>query len=231
MNNNKLTLRAALITMLVVMFGVWLYLGPLRPEPGVNLEGAPRAAHVMPSRFVLWELHADDSVRVVELLTQSFVQTGAIYQVCGQTLTPQASILTQAWIGGNLVGERIFEEVYNRKTYLRTCYDLGVSGNQYGYDMRIDHPPHLHIRDNERLISLGIDPKDYAQEIIAVAIPVSARVRRIYDYRPYRHITLDEWDVFYYDTTKITGHISIHIAYRPRSDARPLDWVTVEANR
>lgn len=226
-----MALRIALITAIVIMFGVLLYIGPLAPEPGVNLEGEPRVANFTPRRFVLWELHADDTVRVLELLTLSHVKKGNPYQVCGQTLQPEDTILSREWIGGKLADEYTLEEVYHGKTYLRTCYRLSASSDQYGYDMRIDHPPHLHIRNNERLISLGIEPKDYDQEIFAVAIPINARLKRIYDYQPYRHIILDEWDVFYYDTTKITGHVSIHITYRPGDDAQPLDWDSVEAGR
>ena len=41
--------------------------------------------------------------------------------------------------------------------------------------MLIDHPPHLHINGANRLISIGVDPKSFAQEIFAVAIlPLSA---------------------------------------------------------
>ena len=224
-------LRIVLIAAIIIIAGVWLYIGPLAPEPGINLEGAPRATDVTPRRFVLWELHADDTVRVVELLAQSHVEEGIPYQICGQSLRPEDITLTQKWIGGEVADRQTSEEVYRGKTYQRTCYWLSASSNRYGYDMRIDHPPHLHIRGTERLISLGIDRKSYAQEIIVVAIPTSARLKRIYDYQPYRHITMDEWDVFYYDTSQITGHISIHIAYRPGNDASALDWAAVEASR
>ena len=64
-----------------------------------------------------------------------------------------------------------------------------------------------------------------------VAIPVEARITNIYDYQPYRHITLGEWDVFYYDTSTISEHVSIHISYRPASDTSSLNWTTVEASR
>jgi hypothetical protein len=180
---------------------------------------------------VLWELHADDTVRVVELLAQSHVEKGMPYQICGQSLRSGDTTLTQKWIGGEVMDKHTFDEVYRGKTYQRTCYRLSASSRQFGYDMRIDHPPHLHIRDAERLISIGIDRKVYNQEIIAVAIPTSARLKRIYDYQPYRHVAMDEWDVFYYDTSQITRHISIHIAYRPGNDASALDWAAVEASR
>ena len=48
-------------------------------------DAEPRAANAVPRRFVLWELHSDDTVRVVELLTPSPVDAGR-GKVCGQTL-------------------------------------------------------------------------------------------------------------------------------------------------
>ena len=79
--------------------------------------------------------------------------------------------------------------------------------------------------------SIGVDPKPYHQEIIAVAVPVKARLIRIYDYQPYRHVRLEEWDIFYYDVSKIQAHVSIHLTYRPDRDAPSLDRVAVEAVR
>jgi hypothetical protein len=223
-------LRIALIAAIIVMLGVWLYIGPLAPEPGLNLGEQPRATTATPRRFALWELHADDTVRVVELIARPEVKKG-LYMVSGQPLRPGDEVLSVEWIGGELAYQDAFSNVCRGKTYLQTQYSLRVSSNPYGYDMRINHPPHLHINDGGRLISLGVDPKAYAQEIIAVAIPVDARLKRIYDYQPYQHLTLAGWDVFYYDTTDIQGHISIHIRYSPSNDAPSLDWTEVEANR
>lgn len=222
--------RIVLVTLILVGLGIWLYLGPLGPEPGVDLEGPPHVADVVPRRFVLWELHPDDTVRVVELLTPSDI-AGSIQQVNGQSLGEGDEVLALAFIGGELMRQETYEGIYRGIDYRRPSYWLQVSGDQYGYDTRITHPPHLHLRGKERLISIGIDPKSYAQEIIAIAIPTTAHVQRIYDYRPYRHVILSEWDVFYYDTTQITGHVSLHITYRPEGDAPVLDWRGVEASR
>lgn len=224
-------LRVVLIVLIVAGFALWLYLGPFRPEPGLDLDGHPRAADVAPRRFVLWELHPDDTVRVVELLTLPAAEEGLPHPVNGQSLRPGDEVLELAWIGGELVDQHTAEEVYRGRTYLRTSYWLRVSGRQYGYDMRIDHPPHLHVSGDGRLLSIGIDPKSYAQETIAVAVPVTARLTRIFDHQPYRHVTSSGWDVFYYDTTEIQGHVSIHIDYRPEGDAPPLDWAAVETSR
>ena len=223
-------LRIILVVAILAMVGVWLYVGPLAPEPGLNLGGEPRAANVTPRRFVLWELHADDTVRVVELYVKANA-AGSMALVCNQVLNSCDDVLSLKTIGGGLSEEGVYEEEYRGKTYERPWYMLDVTRDQYGYAARIDQPPHLHISGDERLISIGVDPKTYAQETIAVAIPVSARLNRIYDYRPYRHITLDEWDIFYYDLTDIQGHVSIHIAYTPGEAAPPIDWSTVEASR
>jgi hypothetical protein len=223
-------LRIILVAAILAMVGVWLYVGPLAPEPGIDLTGEPRAASVTPRRFVLWELHADDTVRVVELHAKADA-AGSMALMCNQVLNSRDDVLSLETIGGRLSDEGVYEEEYGGKTYERPWYMLDATRDQYGYAARIDRPPHLHINGDERLISIGVDPKTYAQETIAVAIPVSARLRRIYDHQPYRHVTLDEWDIFYYDLTDIQGHVSIHIAYTPGEDAPSLDWSTVEASR
>jgi hypothetical protein len=53
-------LRVVLVILIIAVFGIWLYVGPLRPEPGLDLDGQTRAADITPRRFVLWELHPGD---------------------------------------------------------------------------------------------------------------------------------------------------------------------------
>jgi hypothetical protein len=200
------------------------------PEPGVNLKGVPHTSNVAPRRFALWELHANDTVRLVEVITDPGDKGSQTWAI-GPSLRSGDKVLSGQIIGGELLQKDTYEEVYLGRTYLRPRYKLKVSHNTFGYDMRVNHPPHLHINGDDRLISIGVDPKSYAQEIIAIAIPVEARITGIYDHQPYRHITLGQWDVFYYDTSKISGHVSIHINYHPASDAPSLNWTTVEASR
>ncbi len=223
-------LRIGLVVAILALVGVWLYVGPLAPEPEIDLDGQARAASAAPRRFSLWELHPDDTVRVIELFTTSGAE-GARVQVNSPSLRSGDEVLALEPIGGRLVGQTTHEDVYGGINYLKIQYTLRASRDRYGYDMRLDRPPHLHINGAERLISLGIDPKSFAQEIFAVAIPVDARLRRIYDYQPYRRVTMAGWDIFYYDVTDIQTHISIHITYRPADDAPPLDWTAVEAAR
>ena len=204
-------------------------LGP-GPEPGLDLDGPARAANVAYGRFVLWELHPDDTVRIVELITQVNA-TDSQARIDGPMLRSGDKVLTLKIIGGQMVDQTNHQAVDGKRTYLSTQYLINVSGNQFGYDMRVDHPPHLHINNEERSISIGVDPKPYHQEIIAVAVPVKARLIRIYDYQPYRHVRLEEWDIFYYDVSKIQAHVSIHLTYRPDRDAPSLDRVAVEAVR
>jgi hypothetical protein len=212
------------------MAGAWLYVGPLAPEPGLDLNGQARAANVAPHRFSLWELHPDDTARVVELFTFPGIAT-AQTKVNSPNLISGDEVISFDPIGGRLVSQTIHEGVYHGRPYRVSQYTLHTSRDRYGYDMLIDHPPHLHINGANRLISIGVDPKSFAQEIFAVAIPVDARLRRIYDHQPYRHVTMAGWDIFYYDVTDIRAHVSIHITYRPAGDAPPLDWAAVEAAR
>jgi DNA-directed RNA polymerase subunit RPC12/RpoP len=151
-------LHITLAVAILAMVGVWLYVGPLAPEPGINLTGESRATSVTPRRFVLWELHADDTVRVVELYTKANA-AGSQALVCNQVLNSRDDVLSLKTIGGRLSDKGVYEEEYRGKTYERPWYMLDVTRDQYGYDARIDRPPHLHINGDKRLISIGVDPK------------------------------------------------------------------------
>ncbi|MCP4229991.1 MAG: hypothetical protein GY771_07565 [bacterium] len=202
----------------------------LVPEPGENLKGKPRARNVTPRHLSLWELHANDTVRIVEVTIDPSAKGSKIWLPGPSMDFGQRETFVQM-MGGTLLQEHTSEETYMGQTYSRTRYELKVSRNEFGYDMQVKRPSHLHINGDDRLISLGIEPKSYAQEIIAVAIPVEARITSIYDFQPYRHITLGKWDVFYYDTSQISRHVSIHISYRSVNDASSLNWAAVEARR
>jgi hypothetical protein len=196
----------------------------------LNIGGEPRAYNISQRSFDLWELYADDSVRFINLYYDS---NGAGHDkwFWGPSLRPGDNVLSFKTINGQLISQETYEEEYRGNSYYYIGYVVRASQNESGIEMLL-RPPHLHIRETDRLISIGIDPQTkYAQDIIAVAIPSSANITRIYDYQPYRHITIDEWDVFYYDVTFIQGHVSIHISYVPSGNASPLDWTEVEASR
>ncbi|MBN1878105.1 MAG: hypothetical protein JXA33_28040 [Anaerolineae bacterium] len=232
MLNENRKLRGVLGVLLVIMTGIWLYVGPFSPEPQLKSDQLPHAISNTPRRFVLWELHADDTVRVVEIVTEDQA-LDAEMSLYSPNISSTDDILTFTSLGGQLTTQpTLQQEVYRNKTYLRYLYKMYVAADRYGYALQMAHPPHLHINGKWRIISLGIDPKPYyAQEIIAVAVPAAAHIKNIYDYQPYRHITLDDWDVYYYDTSHIQQHISIHIRYRPAADVPALNWKTVEAQR
>lgn len=224
-------LFVTILVVLVIVSGVWLYTGPLAPEASLNFDEGVHASGVTPRRFTLWELHSDDTVRVVELITQPGTAQGTRYSQCGQSLWREDDVVSEQWMGASVVDRATKQEVYRGTMYVRTCYLVDIFDAHYGYDMRLRNAPHLHIQGNKRLISIGIDPKVYAQEITAVAIPMDARIERVYDYQPYLHIARESWDILYYDTTTITGHVSIHISYAPGDDASPLDAGSVESSR
>lgn len=227
-----LILLAVSIIVLVLVAGMWLYLGPLAPEATLTFNGEPRAASGAPRRFTLWELHSDDTVRVVDIVTSPQSQ-GATCSVCGVSLWDKDDVISQRWIGGSVRDERTTEEVWRGETYVRTCYMVKISdGNYYGFDMRFQRLPHVHIQQARRLFNLGLDPLEgWTQEIVAVAIPVDARIERVYDYQPYRHMVVDDWDVLYYDVTSTTSHVTLSTNYISGDDAPSLDPFYLEANR
>jgi hypothetical protein len=202
----------------------------LLPEPGVGMQGEPHARNVSPRKFSLWELHSNDTVRMVDVITDPS-KKGQTVRVSGPLLRANDKILSEQIIGGSLSRRTVNEEDYRGRTYIRPSFSIQSNFDTVGYDMWAKTPPHLHINGDARLISIGVDPKNYQQEIIAVAIPVDSRIILISDYQPYRHKAMGDWDVFYYDVSDIRRHISIHITYRPDGKAGPLDWPNVELRR
>lgn len=202
----------------------------LFPEPGTDIQGEPRARNVWPRRFSLWELHASDNVRIVDIVTNPD-KKGQQFRVSGPSLRADDKILSEQIVGGRLLKRENYDDTYRGVTYVRSNFLVQSTSDNVGYDMWVKAPPHLHISEDSRLISIGVDPKDYRQEIIAVAIPIDSQVTRISDYQPYRHVTMGDWDIFYYDVSNIGGHISIHIAYLPGGKADTLNWPHVELRR
>jgi hypothetical protein len=202
----------------------------LFPEPGTDLQGKPHARNVSPRRFSLWELHASDSVRIVDIVTDP-KKKGQRFWVTGPSLRPTDKILSEQIIGGRLLKRANSADDYQGVSYLRPGFYVRSTSDSVGCDMWVKKPPHLHLIEEDRLISIGVAPKDYQQEIIAVAIPIDSQIIFLKDYQPYRHIIMGDWDIFYYDVSNIEEHVSIHIAYRPGDKANPLDWPNVELRR
>jgi hypothetical protein len=194
------------------------------------MQGEPRARNVSPRRFCLWELHSSDEVRIVDIVTDPGRKEQRLW-VSGPSLRSNDKILSEQIIGGTLLQRTLNNDYYGGITNLRPNFFIRPTSDNVGYDMWVKTPPHLHVDGDNRLISIGVDPKAFQQEIIAVAIPVDSQILLINDYQPYRHITIGEWDVFYYDVSDIGGHVSIHIIYRPGGKASALDWPTVELRR
>ncbi len=194
----------------------------------IEIEGKPRSSDLETRRFVLWEFHSDDTVRVVEVKTLADWENLMITNIFGQLLRPEDTILSVEWIGSNIMDEYTYEE----DEYLRTNYFVETNSRRFGYDMYFDHLPHLRIQsDDLRLITLGIEPKSYDQEVIAVAVPIGMEIEEVFKYMPYKQITLDDWNIFYYDTTAISGTASIRIRYRVGEDSEKLDARVVEESR
>jgi len=232
-----------LIALIAIMSGVWVCVGMgdsavSQPsgvsEPGVDwieyIGGDPRASDVGRVSFDLYQFNSDDTVRIVNMKSVPG-DGGTVTNIWSPWFRPGDEPLSVDFINAELVTQSLYEEEYYDR--LDTCYKytVEVADDRYGYDMLTNHA-YLHIRSADRLLSIGPNPQSYyAQDIIAIAVPLSADITGIYDYKPYRHIILDDWGVFYYDVTDITSHVSIHMAYVPGDDAPPLDRGEAEALR
>jgi hypothetical protein len=232
-----------LVLLLAVMGGVWAYVGT-RDSGGPQssgvyqsaskwieyIGGEPRATDVTPSQFYLWEFHSDDTVRQVRMVSRPNI-SGRQIAIGGPWLKSYDDILSFTLINGTLIDQTSQER--DNRGVMNYCYSYYILANddRYGFDI-LTNQGYLHVRETDRLLSIGADPQSYdAQYIHAIAISQTANVTSIYDSQPYRHIIVGEWDVFYYDITNISSHVSIHISYIPGEDAPELDWAEVEAAR
>lgn len=240
-NSKKRLLGMSIL--LLILIGVFVYMlldsrsTPNKfahnPSPWLDPGGESKASNVTPRCFSLWELYSDDTVRFIETFYDQDA-SGSYRYVDTPPLLPGEDPQYVKIIEGELINESIHQYEYKGNFYEWTWYTIMPTQNHYGCEALLDAPPHLHTDRPDRLISIGYDPQPYsyyAQDITAIAIPISANVTSIYDYQPYRHIEIDEWDVFYYDTTDIAGHVSIHITYEPGNESSPLDCTEVEASR
>ena len=223
-----------LVLLLAVMGGVWGFVGAgLARHFNQWIEyigGEPRVATSDRSDFTLYECHGDDTVRIVAMLNISDIGGKQII-MAGPCMLSYNGLLSVDFINGQLVNQYSSEHAYTGYTCYYYDYFINVSGSPCGYDILTDRG-YLYFRETDRLFSVGCDPYPYFdQTIIAVAIPQTANITSIVDYEPYRHITLDDWDIFYYDVTDISRHVSIHISYESNGDAPKLDWAEVEAAR
>jgi hypothetical protein len=227
--------RLVLQIMAVVMFGLtWLLISEMAkkygPASGDTTGGSPAAAPEF-SNFQLWEFHADDSLRFVDVV----VQPGAGPKATTLSLPLRRAgddVTSLEFIGAKLAGKQDVQEEYNGVTYQQLNLDLQTNADQYGFIARIAHPPHLHINDRDRLISIGFDPTPgWKQLVVVVAVPASAQVSQVYDYEPYKTAEMNGWKLYYYDVLGIQSHVSIHILFTPDADASPLDWGSVMENR
>ncbi len=199
-------------------------------QPVVPDQRAPRGSYAL-YMFELWELHPTDVVRIVNVHDSKYATRGSEVEMGTPMLRPGDDVLAFAPINAELIDRRVEQPTYNGVTYMAFVYRLRLSGRRYGYDAAINHPPHLHVEEGTRLISIGVDPSNYEQSIVAVAIPADSTARQVYDFQPYRQARFGGWDVYYYNVSQVRSHVSIHIRYYPGTDQAALDWPWVESER
>ena len=209
---------------------------PATSSPSMNsifLSGEPRAFDANKSMFSLWEFRPDDTVRCIRVDTDSEDRVRKI-NFNGPWMHSSQELIDVDVYSGELIEYSFKEKEYKENNWELPTFTVSSSDYVCALEVLIDSPPYLHKLSTDtgepyRLISIGSDPQSYYdQDIIAIAIPIASNITDIYDYKPYRHITLHgKWDIFYYDRTDIDGHVSIHIKYEPQGVISSLDWSMV----
>jgi hypothetical protein len=106
-----------------------------------------------------------------------------------------------------------------------------ASGSEppYYVTLKVKNAPYVHIlEENRRLVSVGKWPRRFGgHDITVITIPKGTPILQVADYQPYRVEEKGGWYLFYYDTTRISDHVSLHILYIKDRDADPLDPLTI----
>lgn len=199
----------------------------LRPRP--RPAEPPRTARATQRNcFELWELHPDDSVRVVSVTEKPDVPTTPVREE-SPYLRPGDEVLALELIGASLSGRNLASREYGGQPYVVHELLLTAFERRWGYEMRLAHPPHLRAQGDHRLLSIGVYPTSARRRVIVVAIPKGERAPDVTDLRPYRTEGLDGWELLFYDVTAVQAHASIHVRFRPGADAPSLDWRRVDS--
>jgi hypothetical protein len=106
------------------------------------------------------------------------------------------------------------------------------SRSPYFVSIKLKNAPYLHRakdpEDKLRLISIGKDPPGPGvHDIVVIAIPEGTPIQGVPDYQPYRIEKREGWYLFYYDTSRIKSHVSLHVYYLEGEDAESLDPLTI----
>lgn len=232
--SNKIILVVLIVDMLLV--AGFIFYGPPKPvETSFNMSNL-KNYHKEPTNakilyISLWELHPD-FIEVTIVRTYNTSHPG--FRI-GESL--------EMGLGSFFVGDipfeiqmspniRDYELVTEKFEYTGRTFDAhsliiqpekpsdGVDYLTYYARYKVLRMPHLHgVNGKERVISIGHDPfSGPYMWLTVVAIPKGSEILSVYDFQPYKFDEIDGWQLFFYDSSEITKHESIHILFNQTTD-------------
>jgi hypothetical protein len=201
-----------------------------------------------PRSIDIWTVYPDGSLRFVKLIYSARPARGQEVspqvRVAGPLVAAQEEV-TERWvIGGTSEGIKLYAGpgddsnlVYEQFTLTRNS-----STKPYGVDVTSRTSPYISRNETtgDTILSLGTQAQTlFQQVIVAVALPSQAEISAIgnpaaaNNLEPYRQINVGDWQVMYFDTTRVTGTEAIHVYYRLLvSTERPkLNYLKIDRRR
>lgn len=200
---------------------------------------------LLPRNLDIWAVYPDGSVRFVTLIEPEEVnKVPATVDAAGPLLYSADDILKAGILGGSsietdlLSGSEYFNDPGIEIFY--PVYWIEYSGEDvYGVDVFVENSPYVSDDPADengkiKILNLGTSQgENYAQVIVAVALPKSARVVEMSGLFPYLQREIGDWNVLYYDTSSPPYGAIIRLSFilDPDDIVRELNLATVDRRR
>ncbi|MCC6906125.1 MAG: hypothetical protein IT326_09805 [Anaerolineae bacterium] len=175
-----------------------------------------------PRYIDIWSIYPDGSVRYTALFTPMRGTPDGLVDVAGPILLRAEDEVGGVALGAELLGKGLIEApTTGEQPQVYHQYSLRYSGKgqPYGIDVRAQNSPYVTaLADGvTSAVVLGTQSGGgfYQQVIVAVAIPADATdvVVALEQMQAYQMVNLDQWTVFYFDTTSVPDGSLIRVQY------------------
>lgn len=228
------------------------------PDVALSLQlgGINRNKPDLPRSTNIWIVDTDGTLRFVTLnysLQSPDGTFGGVTTVAGPYVNSAEDILESKSIGAISTNSEVLPGVSDDsgRVYEQFWLEQDPDSEVYGVDILTTNSPYITDDENNpnvKILSMGASKQDfYVQKIVAIAFGPGTQIESIVQtveaapdlptpmpvsfMRPYRRIYLNNWLVYYFDTTSLSSDQTIRIQYRPGRGSAKLDFFEVDARR
>jgi hypothetical protein len=212
--------------------------------------GERRSADLRPRNIDIWMVYPEDTVRFATLFypqaPEGGINTVGVVDAAGPLYEDPADVTEEEVIGGDLLNSEV-SSIEANPGFSYTLYTLdhtltSESPDPYGVEVEVQNAPYTNptaVPGTWTAQFFAGGQSRFEQVIVAVALPTDAAdittttpTPQGILLEPYRTVTLNDWVVYYYDTTDAEPQSLIYVEYSPSSSSPPpLDPVAVDRRR